>query len=177
MSASKLVKPAVEYKDSFLDAVEEFQAEGRYQFLDRENLEEAFEKFVADLNEGRRHLHKPYREWAEPVPETILWLVKEDRYIGTFNIRHRLNWHLEKWGGDVSFVIRPSMRGKGFGKKILQKGMPMVCYLGIDRALITIDPKDKSSRRIIEFVGGEFEDETPETDKFPARARYWLKCN
>ena len=177
MSASKLVKPSIEYKQSFLEALDEFHAEGRYQFLDRAKLDTDFETFILDINEGRRHLHKPYQDWVEPVPETILWLVKEDKYIGTFNIRHRLNWHLEKWGGHVSFVIRPSMRGKGFGKKILQKGMPFVCYFGIDRALITVEPENIGAVKAIEFCGGQFQDETPETQQFPARKRYWLDCS
>ena len=177
MSASKLVKPSVLYKESFLAGLKEFQAEGRYKFLKISEIEKNFEEFVADLNEGRRHLHKPYADWVEPVPETILWLVKEDQYIGTFNIRHRLNWHLEKWGGHVNFLIRPSMRGKGFGRKILQKGMPYVCYLGIDRALITIDPENKSAIRVVEFSGGKLQDELPATDRFPARLRYWVDCS
>lgn len=176
MSASKLVKPSAEYKESFLEALKEFQDEGRYSFLDIKELEEDFEGFVDGLNTGERHMHKPYADWAEPVPETVLWLVKEDKYIGAFNIRHRLNWHLEKWGGHISFNIRPSMRGKGFGKKILQKGMPCACYLGIDRALITLDPENEAAHRIVEFAGGEFQDETQGTEKFPPRRRYWLDC-
>ena len=176
MSASKLVKPHVEYKDSFLEALDEFHAEGRYQFLDRAELDKNFATFVDDINSDRRHLHKPYADWVEPVPETILWMVKNDKYIGTFNIRHRLNWHLEKWGGHINFVIRPSMRGKGFGKKILQKGMPYICHFGIDRALITVSPDNKGGIKIIEFCGAKYEDDSPETDKFPARKRYWLDC-
>lgn len=177
MSASKLVKPSVLYKESFLAGLKEFQAEGRYKFLKISEIEKNFEQFVTDLNEGRRHMHKPYADWVEPVPETILWLVKEDQYIGTFNIRHRLNWHLEKWGGHVNFLIRPSMRGKGFGRKILQKGMPYVCYLGIDRALITINPENKAAIRVVEFSGGKLQDELPATDRFPARLRYWVDCS
>ena len=177
MSASKLVKPAVEYKQSYLEALEEFHAEGRYQFIKLDDIKANFGEFVDDLNDGKRHLHKPFSEWAEPVPETALWMVKERKFIGSFIIRHRLNWHLEKWGGHISFVIRPSMRGKGFGKKILQKGMPFVCYLGIDRALITVKPEDENAQKVIEFCGGQFQDETPETDKFPARKRYWLDCS
>lgn len=176
MSASKLVKPALQYKESFLEALREFQAEGRYTFMDVDNLEENFEDFITDLNAGKRHMHKPYDDWVEPVPETVLWLVKENQYIGTFNIRHRLNWHLEKWGGHINFQIRPSMRGKGFGRKILQKGMPCACYLGIDRALITVDPKNESGIHIVEFCGGELQDETPGTEQFPPRKRYWLDC-
>ena len=177
MSASKLVKPAVEYKDSFLEALKEFQEEGRYTFLNVDEISENFEEFVADLNHGKRHLHKPYADWVEPVPETILWMVKGDHYIGSLNIRHRLNWHLEKWGGHINFMIRPSMRGKGFGRKILQKGIPCASYLGIERALITVPPKANAAKHIIELCGGEFQDETPETDQFPARLRYWVSCN
>ncbi len=176
MSASKLVKPSVEYKSSYLNALKEFQEEGRYAFLDFKDVNENFEDFIKKLNEGKKHLHKPYDDWVEPVPETVLWLVKDDEFIGTLNVRHRLNWHLEKWGGHINFVIRPSMRGKGFGRKILQKGVPYVCYLGVDRALVTVDPKNEPAIKIVEHCGGTFEDETTATDKFPARKRYWLDC-
>ncbi len=177
MSASKLVKPSPEYKTSFLEALKEFHAEGRYKFLKADELDLNFDDFVIKLNEGKRHMHKPYADWVEPVTETSLWMVKDGEYIGIFNIRHRLNWHLEKWGGHINFVIRPTMRGKGFGKKILQKGMPYACYLGIDRALITIDPKNLAAEKIVEHCGGVFDNETQTTDKFPARKRYWLDCN
>ncbi|MFP4313584.1 MAG: GNAT family N-acetyltransferase [Alphaproteobacteria bacterium] len=178
MSASKLVKPDISYHKSYLEALKEFQAEGRYTFLDAEALKDKnnFRDFIADVNAGKKHLHKPYDDWVEPVQETVLWLVKDDEFIGTFNIRHRLNWHLEKWGGHLNFVIRPSMRGKGFGKKILRKGMPFVCYLGIDRALMTIDPKNEAAKKIAEHCGAKLEDITSKTDKFPARCRYWLDC-
>lgn len=176
MSASKLVKPALEHKESYLEALKEYHNEGRYKFVDEKELDKTFETFIKDLNEGKRHLHKPYADWVEPVPETALWLVKDDEYIGAFNIRHRLNWHLEKWGGHINFVIRPSMRRKGFGKKILQKGMPVANYLGIDRALLTVSPDNKVASRIIEFCGGELQDTIAATDQFPSRKRYWLDC-
>ncbi len=176
MSASKLVKPALEHKESYIEALREFQAEGRYTFLDVHDVEKNFEDFIEKVNDGKKHLHKPYADWVEPVPETVLWLVKDNDFIGTLNIRHRLNWHLEKWGGHINFVIRPSMRSKGFGKKILQKGMPFACYLGIERALITMDPKDEVGLHVVEFCGGTFDGDTPETDQFPARKRYWLDC-
>lgn len=176
MSASKLVKPSVDHKESFLAALREYQEEGRYKFIKISEIEKNFEHFVKDINEGHRHMHKPFADWIEPVPETILWLVKENDYIGTFNIRHRLNWHLEKWGGHINFLIRPSMRRKGFGKKLLQKGMPIASYLGIDRALITIAPGNKSAQHVVEFCGAKLQDELAQTDRFPARMRYWLDC-
>ncbi len=177
MSASKLVKPSIEYKESYLEALREFQKENRYEFLDIDKIDKDFETFIDDLNEGRRHLHLPYEDWVEPVPETILWMVKEKEFIGVFNIRQRLNWHLEKWGGHINFLIRPSMRGKGFGKKILRKGMPFACFLGVDKVLITVDPENKGAINTVESCGAVFQDETQETEQFPPRRRYWIDCS
>lgn len=177
MSASKLVRPAIDYKDSFLAALEEYHAEGRYLHQQIGRLREDFPAFLEALRAERGYPHQPYQDWVEPVPETVLWLVKDDDYLGTVDIRHRLNWHLEKWGGHIHFIIRPSMRGKGFGKKILLKALPFANYLGIERALITVDPQNSYTRKVIESCGGVFEDETSETDQFPARMRYWIDCS
>lgn len=176
MSASKLVRPAIEFKESYLDALKEYHAEGRYFHQDIDTLTHDFEGFIKELRTEKGYPHQPYQDWVEPVPETVVWLVKDDQYIGTVDIRHRLNWHLEKWGGHVHFNIRPSMRGMGFGTKILKKAMPIINYMGIDKALITLTPADKAAIAIVEKCGGEFEDETPATDKFPAMRRYWLDC-
>lgn len=177
MSASKLVRPAIDYKDSFLTALAEYHEEGRYLYQDIPHLKEDFPTFLEALRAERGYPHQPYQDWVEPVPETILWLVKDDEYLGSVDIRHRLNWHLEKWGGHLHFIVRPSLRGKGFGKKILLKALPFANYLGIERALITVDPANDSARRVVESCGGVFEDETPETEQFPARRRYWIDCS
>lgn len=176
MSASKLIRPSIDYKDDYLEALKEYHEEGRYLYQDITTLDADFETFIKELSAEKGYPHQPYQDWVEPVPETIVWLVKDGTYIGTVDIRHRLNWHLEKWGGHVHFSIRPSMRGKGFGMKILKKAMPIINYLGIDKALLTIAPDDDVSIRIVEACGGEFEDETQATDKFPAMRRYWLDC-
>lgn len=176
MSAAKLEKPALEHKESCIEALKEFHEEDRYKFVKVSDLENNFEGFLDKLNSTKKEIHRPYSDWVEYVPETVLWLVKEREYIGSLNIRQRLNWHLEKSGGHVYFVIRPSMRGKGFGKKILQKAIPYISYNGIDKALITVDPQDKAANRIVQFCGAQLEDTLSATDRFPERHRYWLDC-
>lgn len=176
MSASKLVRPAVEYKDSYIAALREFQDEGRCGYLSIPQVNADFAAYVESMRQERGHPHAPYQEWVEPVPETVLWFVKNDDYLGTVDIRHRLNWHLERWGGHIHFIIRPSMRGKGFGKKLLLKTIPVASYLGIGKALLTIAPDDKEAIRVIESCGGVFDNELPETEQFPARRRYWIDC-
>ena len=176
MSASKLVRPSVEYKESFLAALAEYQEEGRYPYKNALLIKSNFESYVEEQRAERSHPHQPLQEWGDPVPETVLWYVKNENYLGTVEIRHRLNWHLEKWGGHIHFVIRPSMRGKGFGKKILLKTIPIASYLGIGKALLTPAPDNLAAQKIIESCGGVFDNELPETEQFPARRRYWLDC-
>lgn len=176
MSASKLVRPDIEYKNSYLEALREYQAEGRQLYNDIHRITDNFPAFVNALRAERGYPHQPFQDWVEPVPETILWLVKDDDYIGTADIRHRLNWHLEKWGGNIHFAIRPTMRGRGFGKKLLIKTKPFANYLGIENALITVAPDNAPAIAVIEFCGGKFSNELHETNQFPARRRYWLDC-
>jgi len=176
MSASKLVRPSSDYKDSYLTALAEYHSEGRYMYCNIPVLRGDFESYITALRAERGYPHQPYQEWVEPVPETVTWLVKDNQYIGTVDIRHRLNWHLEKWGGHIHFIIRPSMRGKGFGKKILLKAIPIANYLGINKALLTVEPDNHVAIKVIEDCGGKFEDELSETGQFPARKRYWLDC-
>lgn len=174
MSASKLDKPSLIYKDSFLEALQEFHAEGRFLNVQQEQTRENFNGFLKKMSNRAGPMHKPFDDWVEPVPEFELWLVKNHDYIGSVQIRHRLNWHLEKWGGHVNFFIRPSMRNKGFGKKILQKAIPYILHVGIERALLTCAPDNISAQKVIDFSGGVYHDTLPQTDKFPTRARYWL---
>lgn len=176
MTASKLVRPAPEYKDSYLEALAEYHREDRYVFQNIDTLRADFDLFVRHLRAEKGYPHQPYQDWVEPVPETIVWMVKDETYIGTINIRHRLNWHLEKWGGHVHFVVRPSLRRKGYGRKILQKAIPIINYIGVEKALLTVAPDNVGAIRIVESCGGQFEDETAATETFPAQRRYWLDC-
>lgn len=176
MTAAKLVRPAENYKESFLEALREFHQEGRYKHLDVEELRTNFKSFVEMMRTERGKPHHPFQEWVEPVPETVLWFVKDNQYLGTVDIRHRLNWHLERWGGHLHFILRPSMRNKGFGSKMIYKTIPFANYLGIEKALITIDPENQTLIEVIESCGGQFEDELAATKQFPARRRYWLDC-
>ena len=168
MSASKLVRPAIEYQESFLEALREYHEEDRCLHNEIPHLRADFKDFVKALRTEKGLPHQPYQEWVDPVPETVTWLVKDGEYLGTCEIRHRLNWHLEKWGGHIHFLIRPSMRGMGFGRKILLKAMPIANYLGIEQALLTVEPDNERAIRIIESCGGKFSDELPPTDQFPA---------
>src|SRR3989338_1676429 len=170
----KLVLPSIEYKESFLEALEEFRKEAKRQDIENslvKHFEEAkgFDDFLVRLHgqaEGK-FLPEGY------VPHTVYWLVDNGKFIGWLNIRHRLNEHLREVGGHIGYAIRPSERGKGYGNKILELALTKARELGIEDVRITCNADNIRSAKVIEKNGGVFENTTTTADGVVKR-RYWI---
>jgi len=109
------------------------------------------------------------------VPGTTLFLVHEDRILGVANVRHRLTDHLLRFGGHVGFSVRPSERCRGHGTRLLE-GVKEYARDGleIDRLLVTCDPENVASARVIEKCAGVFEDEVFHESVGRSVRRYWI---
>lgn len=169
---ARLVRPSSRYKESYLEALREFQAEGRYVYYDIGELRADFESFV-DEECARIHHENiaPYR-----VPETIYWLVEDDEFIGRLELRHELNDHLLEVGGHIGYSIRPGRREEGYGTRILRAGLEKAREADLDRVLLTCDPDNVASRKIIEKCGGQFEDRVDVVREGVEyhKLRYWI---
>jgi len=165
-----LVEPAEVYRDSYLEAVREFLAEGHAPVWPMARLETDFAGFAAFL---RRHSH-PAHVAPTRVPESVLWLVEGDVYIGRFSIRHALNEWLRTVGGHIGYEIRPSQRRRGYGTLGLKLALPHAKAMGLRRVLITCDETNIGSRRIIEANGGRFENAVEQPGDPIKKLRYWI---
>jgi len=165
----KLVKPAIEYKESFIEALKESHAEGRSSSLIISELEEDFAKFVSKYKDREKGigLKDGY------VPDTRFWLVEGSEYIGWVSVRHKLSESLMKEGGHIGYEIRPTKRKLGYGTKILELALPLALNLGIKEALVTCDDDNIASAKIIEKNGGILENKEKINDKIVRR--YWIK--
>ena len=173
----ELVRPSVQYKDSFIEAMREFQHDTdythrslAYKKLSVEDLETNFESFVETELSYERGDNLP----DGYVPCTELWLVDDDRFIGRVSIRHRLSENLLRIGGHIGYDIRPSKRGQGYGNAILGLALGKAKELGITRALLTSDIRNTASRKIIENNGGVLENQIPNPETGYDALRYWI---
>lgn len=171
----QLVLPSIDYKESFLEALWEYQQEKTEDRLDilslhPEELKNDFQRYVARLraeSEGE-HLPEGY------VQHTTYWLVDGNVLIGRVNIRHSLTPFLLRIGGHIGYDIRPSKRKQGYGTKILQLALPKAKELGITKVLVTCDETNIGSKKIIEANGGVLENIEPQENGLPNKLRYWI---
>lgn len=173
----KLVEPSAEYKDSFIEAVKEFQVDmefpkqvGWYHDLSLPELEKDFGAFVQKLLEQSKGKGMP-EGW---VPQDNFWLIDNGEFIGATRVRHRLNDHLLQIGGHIGYAIRPSKRKRGYGTKILKLALGKAKEIGIEKVLLTCDNTNLPSSKIIENNRGEFENEIPNPETGIPKRRYWI---
>ncbi|MDX1992385.1 MAG: GNAT family N-acetyltransferase [bacterium] len=164
----QLVLPSSRYQRSFIDAVREYHAEGRYTELDIPWLEQHFDAFVAD------RLSRVTQAAPGKVRESILWLVEGDEFLGRVSIRHDLNDMLRAFGGHIGYDVRPSQRQRGYGTLMLKLALEEARTLGLSRVMLTCDSTNEASRRIIQSNGGQFEDERLLDGRDVPTQRWWI---
>lgn len=103
------------------------------------------------------------------VPMTTYWLFEDGIPIGISRFNHMLTPDLLREGGHVSYGIRPSARGKGYGNSILQLTLEKVRDFVSGRVLLTCDISNDRSKKVIEANGG-----VREVSDDKSTLRYWI---
>ncbi|GAC1564868.1 MAG: GNAT family N-acetyltransferase [Ktedonobacteraceae bacterium] len=165
-----LAEPSPVYKETFLEGLREFQAEGRELSYALNKLTENFGAFLQDLQDKQNRSKIP----PDRVPDSAFWLVDGNEFVGRLSLRHELNEALLLWGGHIGYMIRPSKRMRGFGKEILRLGLIKAKELGLHRVLLTCDEDNIGSRKIIEHNGGNLENVIEVKDSPVRKMRYWI---
>jgi predicted acetyltransferase len=155
---AELVVPHVRYIASFLEAL----SEGHHRDTLRPETPETIAEVAADPGAYVASLLSPPGELILPdgtvgqaIPSTMLWRVEGETYLGWINIRHGLNANLEKVGGHIGYAVRPSARGQGHAAAMLAGALDWVrANLPLDRVLLTVNPSNPHSIRVIEKNGG-----------------------
>lgn len=165
-----LTEPSIQYKDSFLLGLRDFQTEGRLLNYDLRRTQDDFAGFLYRLQNQQDRTKIP----PDAVPTTTFWLIDNTEFIGILSIRHELNDFLLRIAGHIGYQIRPSKRRQGYGKELLRLGLEKAREIGITRALVTCDEDNIGSKKIIEYNHGQFENALSITNAPARKLRYWI---
>lgn len=173
----ELREPALDVHSSFVQAMAEFQAEGRGSPDDDSMIGSELRGGGWDTVEGFAAFVATLRVDADParprpegcrVPCTTWWC-DGSTYLGRIAIRRRLTERLLHVGGHIGYDVRPTARRQGHATEMLAAILPYARSLGIDAALSTCDVYNLAARRVIEANGGILENERQGT------LRYWIQ--
>lgn len=102
--------------------------------------------------------------WA--VPTTIYWYVSGEHYLGELVIRHQLTPALARAGGNIGYSVAAAWRRQGHATAMLAAGLAECRRLGLARVLITCDPGNVGSRKVIVANGGAPDGRSEGEDRF-----------
>ncbi len=124
-----------------------------------------------ERTEAQRRGHGPGQETIAATFEVI---TVGGKIAGRLSVRHWLNGRLLQRGGHIGYCVLPEFRKRGFGKRLIRRGLQITAELGIADVLVTCDEVNIASRRIIEGAGGVFESSDANTDFGVPTRRYWI---
>lgn len=148
---------SLENLDAVFDMYQEFDANDTgFTNLAIDISRSEFDEFVQKLidNSQGKYLPEGY------VPMTTFWLYVDGHPVGISKLRHELNDHLRKVGGHIGYGVRKSERGKGYGTTILELTLLEAKKINIHEVLLTTDPGNVRSQKVIERNGGVIENKT-----------------
>ncbi len=146
----QLVRPSSRYRESFVAAIDEFQAEalpwwaGPAIDLARSDFDAFVAMKLAEAETGT----------ASGPAKTHLWAVDDDVFVGRIAIFHELTQELSRSGGHIGYDTRPMFRDRGLATQMLRQALPVARELGLERVLLTCDRSNFASIRVIQRNGG-----------------------
>ena len=149
-----LIRPSVEYEQSYRAYIQELGDEVRYPFpldFDHSDFPQLLRR-IQDFSDG---VNLP-EGW---VPSTTWWLVEGTELVGVSNLRAFLDDKLRYVGGHIGLGIRPTRRGAGLGKLLLKLTLAEACSRGITPLHVHCYKDNMPSARMIIANGGWLESE------------------
>jgi len=164
-----LIEPIQGMEGAYREFLQEFVQSGEEGLL--YNLPEAMEDTAGFIRRLKSHT-EGFDDAS--VSCSAYWLLSEEEVLlGEIHIRQRLTLQLENYGGHVGYMVRPSQRRMGYATKMLALGLEKARAIGLHRIMVSCEPENIASARVIEKNGGKLIVEPGVREGRPA-SRYWI---
>lgn len=169
---AKLVYPAIEHQQMMKAYLQETFDYGE-RYINGDGGCHQYSDYLVWLKREKQnhlgiHLH------PEHVPGTTYFYIKDDKIVGTINIRHCLNEYLLNTGGHIGYSVLPSQRRKGYATAMLKEAITICKKWDIYPLLLTCDKANIASKKTIEKCGGQLENEYYDKQTNKTTLRYWI---
>lgn len=142
---------AKEYVEEFKKYNEELSGIGKLKEIENDLTYEEYLTYLKNMKDRK------YTKKHNDVPQTTYFLIRktDNKVIGITNLKHYLNEELLECGGHIGYGIRPSERGKGYGKIALSLTLQKAKKINLKEVRVDCLESNKASVKIIEDNGGK----------------------
>ncbi len=142
------IKPTKKYLQSYYEACKETwgKVHNNYILHNPEEFSEWENNIFIEYDNQEKGINLP----DNYVPSVSYWIIDNNEYIGTVNIRLKLNDVLLNYGGHIGTVIRLSQRNNSYGKNALEWSLKKAKELSISPVLLTCHEDNIPSLKILE---------------------------
>lgn len=171
-----LKEPTINEKEEVIAMCKELEmtsAEDKYEGAGNLKmvLNESYEKWL-ELCEQDKNIEDIKPEWSNAT--NYLLMDENGRVYGLCSLRHHLKGQLINIGGNIGYSIRPTERGKGYGKIQLKLAIEKASELGLDKVLVTCRENNIASKKTIESCLGVADTPVPSRTEGIMELRYWI---
>ena len=170
----ELIKPREEYLLSYYKALQITYENTLHKYIIHDPKEYDIWKdtIFTDYENSEKGINLP----KGFIPSVTYWLVDNGEYIGTVNIRLSLTDALRYFGGNVGFIVREDMRGRGYGKAISKMGIEKAREILKCPVLVTCFKDNFAATKNVEKCGiiSKTEEVITEAGKTGLAVKYWM---
>ena len=152
--------PSVERKNEIIEYINEF-VEYNSDINVTGSLDKMLEGYTVEqvLEMCLNMENKEYAKKVGRCPGKTFLLIREkdNKIVGSINIRWDLNDAMLRFGGHIGYGIRPTERRKGYNKINLYLGMIEAKKLGLEKVMLDCDVNNLGSDRTLKALGGKLE--------------------
>jgi predicted acetyltransferase len=164
----RLVEPDESWRRTFQVMAREYLQAGEERY---DEVVDGFDAFLARVRRYAAGVDLPEGH----VPGFTYWAVAGETLVGAIRLRTRLSPHLQIYGGNIGYDVRPALRGRGCGTRMLALCLERARAHGLARVLVTCDDDNPGSARVIEKNGGVLEDTRFHEPVRKLVRRYWIE--
>lgn len=162
---NKLIK----YVDIIREYDNNFDGCSNFKNLSFNNYKEWLKK--TKMDEMEENLPKEY------VPSFSYVACIGDEIIGSFNIRPIMNKKVEKYSGNIGYLINPNYRNRGFGTELLNLCIEECKRFNLNDVIVTCKESNIGSKKVIENNNGNFIEKVYSEDKKSFILRYKIRID
>ena len=143
----KIIKPEQKYLESYYEACLETwgHVHDSYILHNPKNFNEWKDTIFDDYSNQENGINLPNGF----VPSQTYWIIENEEYAGTINIRPSLSQRLKEYGGHAGWVIRLKYRNQGLATKAVKWTMEKLKELHISEIVLTCEETNIASIKIL----------------------------